>query len=226
MPSVFITGCNRGIGLEFAHQFAAAGWRVHAACRQPASASALNSVAGEVRVHALDIADDGQIAAVAAVLGNEPLDLLINNAGIMRRNDGLGSTDVGAWLDLFRVNSIAPLRLAEALLPALERGARKLIVSITSKMGSIADNGSGGSYAYRSSKAALNMAMKSLAVDLQPRGFTVVVFHPGWVKTDMGGAGATVAPKDSVAGMRAKIAALTPADNGGFFNFDGKKLPW
>jgi NAD(P)-dependent dehydrogenase (short-subunit alcohol dehydrogenase family) len=225
MPTVFITGANRGIGLELTRQYAADGWRVHAACRDPKSASELGAVKGDVAVHPLDVTDDGQIDALAGRLEGEAIDLLINNAGILD-DDSFGHTDTTKWLRAFRVNSIAPLHLLERFAPHLERGKLKRAVSLTSRMGSIADNHSGGDYIYRSSKAALNAAMKSASIDLKGKGIIVAVFHPGWVKTAMGGPNAAVDVKTSVSGLRARIAALTPADTGRFFSYDGKELPW
>ena len=212
MPTVLITGANRGIGLAFAQSYAADGWRVHAAARNPARAGELKKTQGDLAVHAFEVTDEKQLAALAKTLRGEPIDVLINNAGVA------GEEDTEGWLRTFAVNSIAPVRVAQALLPSLERGRNKVIASITSGMGSIADNTSGGSYAYRSSKAALNMAMKSLSVDLASRGFTVLVLNPGWVKTDMGGAGARLKPADSVARMRRVIDTAGPAVNGTFFN--------
>jgi len=226
MPTVLVTGANRGIGLEFARQYAADGWRVHAACRRPDTADDLKAVAGDVRIHKLDVSDDRQIADLAQELSGEPLDVLINNAGVMGARTGLGETDTGVWLDTFRINTIAPLHMVECFLNHLERGQQKRIVNLTSRMGSIADNTSGGYYIYRSSKAALNAVTKSLAIDLAPRGIIAVVFHPGWVQTDMGGPGATISPAQSVGAMRAKIAALTAGDSGSFFNYDGSQIPW
>ncbi|HTO81439.1 MAG TPA: SDR family oxidoreductase [Methylomirabilota bacterium] len=226
MPTVLITGANRGIGLEFARQYAADGWRVLAACRRPAAAPELKAIKGDVQVHALDMREDAQIPALAMTLAEERIDILVNNAGVIGPREHFGKTDTQAWLDVFHVNSIAPAHMAEAFADHLERGQRKLIVNITSKMGSLADNTSGGSYIYRSSKAALNMVAKTLAVDLASRGITVVLFHPGWVRTDMGGPGALITPKESVSAMRDKISTLGSADNGKFFNFDGRPLPW
>ena len=226
MSTILITGANRGIGLEFVRQYAAEGWRVHAACRDPDKAAELKVVKGDVRLHRLDVTDEGQIDALEAALAGEPIDILINNAGVRGMGDSFGSTEVAGWLETLRVNAIAPVRVSEGLITNLERGHRKLIVNITSRLGSVAENSSGGSYAYRSSKAALNMAAKSMSVDLKGRGITVVVFHPGWVQTDMGGSGAPVTPPESVAGMRAKIAKLTAADSGHFFNYTGQPIPW
>ena len=189
---VLITGANRGIGLELARQYASAGWRVHACCRQPERAVELNRVAaasaGRLSVHPLDVTSPAQIAALPTALGDEPLDLLINNAGIYGQDDAsFGNTDVRAWLQAFHVNAIAPLKVMEALVEPVARSGRRVMACVSSKMGSMADNRSGGSYVYRSSKAALNAVVMSAAVDLRHRGVTVVALNPGWVKTDMGG---------------------------------------
>jgi NAD(P)-dependent dehydrogenase (short-subunit alcohol dehydrogenase family) len=220
MPTVLITGANRGIGLAFAQSYAADGWRVIAACRSPARATDLKKVRGDVVLHPLEVTDEAQVAALGKALKGEAIDVLINNAGVA------GESDTQGWLDTFAVNSIAPVRIAQALRPHLERGEKKVVASITSGMGSIADNTSGGSYAYRSSKAALNAAMKSLSVDWASRGFAVIVLNPGWVKTDMGGSGARLAPADSVKRMRRIIDSAGPDQNGRFFNYDGKDYPW
>ena len=225
MPTVFITGSNRGIGLEFARQYAAEGWRVHAACRDPAKATDLEAAKGDVTVHRLDVTDDAAIDGLARELEGEAVDVLINNAGILNR-DSFGHTDTDTWLRAFHINCIAPVHVLERFAPHLDRGALKRAIALTSRMGSIADNTSGGSYIYRSSKAALNAAMRSAAIDLRAKGITVVLFHPGWVKTDMGGASAPLDPMTSVSNLRARIAALTPADSGRFFDCDGKELPW
>ena len=226
MATVLVTGANRGIGLEFVRQYAADGWRVHAACRDPDKAVELKGIKGDVRLHRLDVTNEGQINALEVALAGEPIDILVNNAGVRGMGDSFGSTEVAGWLETLRVNAIAPVRVSEGLITNLERGQRKLIVNITSKLGSVAENSSGGSYAYRSSKAALNMAARSMSVDLKGRGITVVVFHPGWVQTDMGGSGAPVTPSESVSGMRAKIAKLSAADSGHFFNYTGQPIPW
>ncbi len=229
MPSILITGANRGLGLEFARQYGAEGWRVYASCRDPGAADALNGLAGEhdgLTAHRLDVTDDGQIAALAGALGDEPIDVLLNNAGISGgARSGFGEIDYARWPETLRVNTLGPARMAEAFVAPLTRGGRKLMVCISSRMGSIAQN-SGGYYAYRSSKAALNAVVASLAVDLAPRGITVVAFHPGWVATDMGGAGAPLSPAESVRGMRAVIERLAPADTGRFLNYDGAEIPW
>jgi len=224
MPTALVTGANRGIGLEFVRQYAGAGWHVIATCRKPDTAAELKAVAGTVEIHRLDVTDAGQIAALAQTLKGRPIDLLINNAGIMGHGT-IGRIDYAAWEEVLRVNTLAPVRIVEALLPNVAASERRQIVALTSRMGSIAESG-GGYYAYRSSKAALNAAMHALAADLKAQRITVALFHPGWVKTDMGGPGALVAPRDSVAGMRAVIERLRPADSGRFFNYDGSEIPW
>ncbi len=226
MPNVLITGSNRGIGLEFTRSFAADGWRVHACCRHPDKATALKALDGDIVPHRLDVTDGLQAASLARELADEPLDLLINNAGIYGPRDAFGKTDKEAWAEVFKVNAMAPMRMAERFADHLAKGDRKLLANISSRMGSIAQNDGGGSYIYRSSKAALNMVGKGLAVDLAPHGITVVMFHPGWVQTDMGGAEADLTPAESVASMRKVLDRLTPADSGRFFSYDGSEIPW
>jgi NAD(P)-dependent dehydrogenase (short-subunit alcohol dehydrogenase family) len=229
MPTVLITGANRGIGLALARGYAAEGWRLHACCRHPDKAEDLKALkveAGErVAIHRLDVTDGLKVASLSRELADEAIDLLINNAGVSGRG-GFGETDYDRWQAVFAVNSFAPLRLAEHFVEQIARGERKLIVNISSKMGSIAANVNSDSIVYRASKTALNQISKCLSVALGPRGITVVVFHPGWVSTDMGGAEAPVTPEDSAAGIRSVIERVTPADNGRFFNYDGEELPW
>ena len=228
MPSVLITGANRGIGLAFARSFAADGWRLHACCRHPDRAEDLKALAeeGAVKLHRLDVTDGLRVAALARELAEEPIDILLNNAGIMGPKTGFGETDYDEWLPVFAVNTLGPMRMAERFVEQVAQSRRKLIVHITSRMGSIGENSSGGKYIYRSSKAALNMAAKGMALDLAERGITVVMFHPGWVQTDMGGPRAQVTPADSVAGMRAVMERLTPDDSGRFFAYDGSAIEW
>jgi NAD(P)-dependent dehydrogenase (short-subunit alcohol dehydrogenase family) len=231
MPTVLITGAGRGLGLEFCGQFAAAGWRVYAACRNPDGADALNAMAseaaGSVTIHRLDVTNHEQIDAVARELEGEGLDLLLNNAGVYgSQHKDFGDIDYASWVDTLRANTLGPMRVAEGFVGHVARSRRKLIVCISSKMGSIADNAGGGAYIYRSSKAALNVVVKSLAVDLRDRGITVVAFHPGWVATDMGGSKAPLTPTESVAAMRALIERLSPADSGRFLNYDGAEILW
>ncbi len=230
-PVVLVTGANRGLGLEFARQYAADGWKVHAACRAPADASGLQKLAaasdGCIELLAIDVTDSGSVRAAAAKLADVPIDLLVNNAGVgAPKGQKLGSLDYAAWQCVLDANTLGPMRVAEAFLGNVEKGGQKKIVAITSGMGSIADNGSGGSYAYRSSKAAVNMVVKSLSIDLAPRGITCIVMNPGWVRTDMGGPGGRLSPQESISGMRKVIAGLKPEDSGKFFNYDGRNYPW
>ncbi|MDP6883102.1 MAG: SDR family oxidoreductase [Rhodospirillales bacterium] len=227
MPTVMITGASRGLGLEFTRQYAADGWRVIATCRTPADAGALAGVKGTVEVHPLDVADHATIAALAETLDGQTIDLLLNNAGIYgTRPADLGTIDYPAWNEVMRVNVMGPLKVAEQFTEHVAQSGRKLMVAMSSRVGSIAANDSGGAYIYRSSKAALNAVMKSLSVDLAARGIAVVMFHPGWVTTDMGGAGAALDAPESVAAMIEAIAALDLEDGGRFINYDGTEVPW
>ncbi|MBM4200775.1 MAG: SDR family oxidoreductase [Gammaproteobacteria bacterium] len=231
MPTVLITGANRGLGLEFCRQYLESGWNVLACCRSPGAASALGTrspAGGTLTQHALDVADFQAIDALAASLGNTPIDILINNAGVYgdTRDRRLGQLDYPRWADVLRINALAPVKLTEALLGNLKAGQRKLVVAVSSLMGSIADNGSGGSMLYRSSKAALNAAMKTLSIDLRTTGIGTLILHPGWVRTDMGGPEAPTLPPESVAGMRRVIEGFTPALSGRFLDFRGSEMPW
>jgi len=230
MPSIIITGANRGLGLEFARQYAEAGWRVYAGCREPHCAGDLHDLARthpKVSYHGVDVRDHKQIDALAGDLAHEKIDILLNNAGIYHdHGESFGHLDYDAWTESFRVNTLAAAKMAEAFFLHIARSEKRLIVAITSLMGSIADNGSGGYYPYRSSKAALNAVMKSLSIDLKPKKIGALILHPGWVKTDMGGPNAEITPEISVRGMRKVIDDFTMNDTGKFFSYDGKELPW
>ena len=226
MPTILLTGASRGLGIEFVKHYAAAGWRVHA-CARDIDAAALKAVKGDVRRHTLDVLDFAATAKLASSLEGEAIDVLLANAGIAGREAGeLGRIDADVWLETFRVNALAPVKLAEAFVDHVAASQRKAMVAISSRLGSIGLNHEGGRYAYRASKAALNMAWKSLATDTKARGLTCVVLHPGWVSTDMGGAQAPVTPPASVAGMTKVIEGLKPADSGGFINYDGARFEW
>lgn len=227
MPTVFITGASQGLGLEFARQYAADGWRVIGTCREPATADALAHLQGDVEIHPLDVTDHDQIQALAKTLKRQTIDVLLNNAGIYGpRPTPFGHVDYEAWRQVMNVNAMAPLKVCESFVDHVAAGDLKIMAALTSKMGSIADNSSGGSYIYRSSKVALNAVMKSLAVDLESRGITVFVLHPGWVKTDFGGPSALISADESVSGMRSVISGARLDDSGAFFNYDGKSIPW
>lgn len=229
--TVLITGTNRGIGLELVRQYLADGWKVIAACRQPERAIELNRLAeagrGELIIQPLDVGNQTQIKNLRAVLGDTPLDILINNAGVYgQKNGGFGAVDTDIWLETLRINVIAPMMMMEVFADAVAASAHRLIVNMSSKMGSMADNGSGGSYVYRSSKAALNAVTVSAAVDLRPRGITVIAMHPGWVRTDMGGPSALIDVGECATGMRRVLEALQHADSGKFLSYKGEEIPW
>ena len=227
MPSVLITGANRGLGLEFTRQYAADGWRVFAACRDPAGARDLAAVEGDVSAETLDVDDGSQVAALANKLSGQPIDVLINNAGIYGPKDVTRDTVVyDAWGQVFRTNAMSPLAVSAAFAANVAQGGQKKIITLSSIMGSIAENDSSGDFIYRSSKAAVNAVMKSLAGDLKSEGITVAVLHPGWVRTDMGGPDAAIEAPESVTGMRAVIAGLKESDSGRFLNYDGTEIPW
>jgi NAD(P)-dependent dehydrogenase (short-subunit alcohol dehydrogenase family) len=231
MSIALITGANRGLGLEFAQQYLADGWQVYAACRDPASASELRRLAknsnGKLRLLAMDVTDPASIHATATELDGQAIDLLLNNAGVIGPpGQIIGNIDYDAWAEVLAINTIGPMRVSEAFVEHVARSDRKLIVTLTSGMGSIADNTSGGSIVYRSSKAAVNMVMRSLAIDLAPRGITCVVVNPGWVRTDMGGPNATLEPSESISALRRLIASLGPEHSGKFFNHTGREYPW
>ncbi|HEY9200947.1 MAG TPA: SDR family oxidoreductase [Gammaproteobacteria bacterium] len=230
MNTLLVTGSNRGIGLEIVRQYAQLGWQIHACCRQPNNAQELQSLAknnSAIQIHPLDISDETQIAALADELKDSSIDLLFNNAGIYgQQNASFGNTDSQQWLDCFYINCIAQLKMCEAFVEQVARSQHKTIASMSSKMGSMADNGSGGSYVYRSSKAALNAAMKSVSIDLKPRGIKVAILHPGWVLTDMGGPHAEISTAESVQQMRTTLENLTLDTSGSFFEIDGSIIPW
>ncbi len=225
--TVVITGCNRGLGLEFVRQLAPLSERIVAACREPGAAQELTRLAasaGNIEVVPLDVCDPAQINQLDEGLNGSAVDLLVNNAGV-------GNWDsyplaVDAWEQVFRINTVAPIKLSEALVDHVAASRRRLIANVTSKMGSIADNNSGGSIIYRSSKAALNAASRSFALDHAERGVTTLLFHPGWVRTDMGGPNGLIDAPESVAGMITVLSAATPSQNGNFFDYAGDEVPW
>ena len=225
MPSTLITGANRGLGFEFARHYLADGWQVYAACRDPASASELRRLAEDKL--AMDLTDPASIRAAATELDGQAIDLLLNNAGIIGpRGQTIGNIDYEAWAEVLAVNTMGPMRVSEAFVEHVASSERKLIVTLTSGMGSIADNTSGGSIVYRSSKAAVNMVVRSLTIDLAPRGITCVVVNPGWVRTDMGGPNASLEPSESISALRRLIATFGPEQSGKFFNHTGREYPW
>lgn len=226
MPTVLITGANRGIGLELTRQYASAGWEVIACCRKPKEATALAKLKGGIELRPLDVAKPASIAKLAAAMKGRTIDVLLNNAGILGRRAGFGKAESKEFLAIMQVNALGPLLMAQSFWPLVKRGQQRKIAAITSGMGSIAGGANGGSYAYRSSKAALNMVMKNLANDLGEKGILTAAISPGWVKTDMGGKNAPLAVTESAAGIIKVIAGLDAARSGGFFNYNGQILPW
>ncbi|WP_304640140.1 SDR family oxidoreductase [Pseudomonas sp.] len=220
MKHVLITGANRGIGLELARHYAQAGQQVIGVCRE--SSPELQQVATRV-LAGVDVTSESDVAHLTDSLEDLQLDLLINNAGILQ-NEELGIIDFDSIRWQMEVNAYAPLRVTQALLPLIAEGGK--IANITSRMGSIADNDSGGRYGYRASKAALNAFGKSLAIDLRPRGVAVAQIHPGYVKTRMVGFSGMISPEEAARGIAARIAALNLDNSGSFWHSNGEVLPW
>jgi NAD(P)-dependent dehydrogenase (short-subunit alcohol dehydrogenase family) len=230
--TVLITGASRGLGLEFVRQYGSDGWEVIACARAPERASSLKSIAaesdGRVALHALDVTEHSAIDALAKKLDGRAIDVLINCAGAMGgRGSSFGASDYAEWDALFRLNTFAPMKMAEAFVTHVARSEQKKIVSLSTLMASMARNTLGGFYAYRASKAALNALTVSMALDLGRRhGIVAAVIHPGWVRTDMGGPRAEIDAPTSVTGMRSVIAGLTRERAGRFWSYDGSELPW
>ena len=224
-----VTGANRGIGLALAQALLRQGATVHAGVRRPAEAHALaeagQSSGGRLHLHALDVSRDDAVHAFAKALPEGPLHLLINNAGVnLDGRAGVADVTGEVMTNTFNSNTLGPLRLVQALMPRLRATPQARVANISSVMGSLAENSSGGSVAYRTSKTALNMVTQCLA--LAEKEIIFLTMHPGWVQTEMGGAGAPVTPADSAAGLLAQMAAAKGADSGHFVRFDGKRAAW
>lgn len=223
-----ITGANRGIGLEFTKQLTARGEYVEAGARSPQQCDELNAICAReparLRIHNCDVASDTSVRAFASAVGDTPIDVIINNAGVMGKMQSLEDLDLDDLVQTMQINAIGAIRITRALLPNLKRGVGRKIVHISSGMGSISDNTSGGAYAYRMSKAALNMASRSMSLDLKSHKLISVVFNPGWVQTDMGGPGATTPVSESVSKMIGIIDRLTLEQSGTFIDFRGHNL--
>jgi NAD(P)-dependent dehydrogenase (short-subunit alcohol dehydrogenase family) len=224
MSTWLVTGANRGIGLELCRQLAARGDEVIATAREPARADELGRLG--VRVEALDVGDQTSARRLAAALGDVAVDVLVNNAGRGGAGPGIDELDWAIVADYFSVNAIGSMRVVQALLPALRRGREKKIVQLSSDLASIGDNRSGGLYAYRASKAALNMFNRTLAHELAPEGFTCLALHPGWLQTDMGGPRAPVPVAEGVARVLGLLDSAGPDDSGKFLNTQGAELAW
>lgn len=238
MPTLLITGANRGLGLNLLKLYDQEGWTIHACCRNPDSATDLQAVAddsaGRVTLHPLDVEDPSTIAGLKTALGATPIDMLINMAGYLgekalREPDGLqpfGVTDYDVMEKAYRINCVGPLRVCEALVDNVEASDQKTIINVSSIVGSIGGDTFGNFYMYRPSKTALNAITHAMAINLKDRGITVIPFHPGFTKTDMGGPTADIEIEDSVTGIKAVLDKVTIADTGRYLTWDGGELPW
>ena len=230
MANVLITGANRGIGLELARGYAAAGDRVFACCRSPEGADKLGDLArssgGRVSVLGMDVGDGDSIAAAAKAVGGAPIDILINNAGVLGGHpQTLESIDFDAWMDALRVMVVGPFRVIQTFLPNLKAAAAPKVMTVTSQLAA-STWPLGGTYAYASAKAGVNKVMQIMALDLKGDNIAVAMIHPGWVKTDMGGPGADLTPEESAAGIRKVIANLGSESSGKFYKWNGDIHPW
>jgi NAD(P)-dependent dehydrogenase (short-subunit alcohol dehydrogenase family) len=238
MPTLLITGANRGLGFGLTELYVADGWRIFACVRAPQKAAALSALAakadGRLTLHPLDVEDHASVEALGRALRGQPIDVLLNVAGwygsrINSEPGGLGKfgeSDFAEWERIYRINVIGPMKMAETFVDNVAASQQKKLVSLTSIIGSIGGNPSGMMYGYRASKAALNAVMKAMAIDLKARGIIAVPLHPGWVRTEMGGPNADIDTPESVHGMKKVIDGLTPADSGRFLAYDGSELPW
>ena len=229
MNTMLITGANRGLGLEFTRQYAEAGWKVFACCRSPESAQSLIQLAKahDVEFQKLDVTNESDINRLAVLLDGRPIDHLILNAGVLgEKCANLGEMTQADWLEVLTINTVAPALLIQALRENVASSELKTIVGISSRVSSLDDNGSGGMYSYRASKAAFNQILVSAARNLSEQGVKTIALHPGWVQTDMGGTDASFTVEESVTGMRKVIGELTVDDSGCFKVFDGSSVAW
>lgn len=233
MPTLMLTGANRGLGLELTRQFADLQWQVLACCRRPDVATELQQIAAQqpqVTLYPLDVTDVDAIQRLSAELADVSIDILLNNAAIFGPRGievgDVGAAEVAAWLDVFQTNSIAPWLVTQAFLPQVARSARKIVAIMSSRAGSLTENTSGGMPIYRSSKTAVNQVVVSLAHALRPQGITVTALHPGWVHTEMGGVEAPLSPQKSAKGLVKVLQGLTVAQSGGFYDYRGEEIDW
>jgi NAD(P)-dependent dehydrogenase (short-subunit alcohol dehydrogenase family) len=223
MATVLVTGCDTGLGVEFARQYAEEGHRVIATCLDPAGATESAAIRGDIELVKLDVTDHGAIEALSQRLRHDTIDILLSNAGIARPHPPFGETDYVLWQRILATNLIGPMKIAESFVEQVGRSELKMMAFVSSRMGSIALNNSGGSYAYRSSKAGLNMIVKTLAVDLAPRQICVLALHPGWAATEPEG---RVPVVESVNGMRGVIHRAGRHHTGSFVTYHDQPLPW
>tara|TARA_B100000900_G_scaffold310855_1_gene269593 strand:- start:17 stop:709 length:693 start_codon:yes stop_codon:yes gene_type:complete len=230
MTSVLITGANRGLGFGFVKSFLAKNINVICTTRNISGSKELleckKNYPDNLEILELDLLEENSENILSDLLSDKPIDIFINNAGVGNSNQRFGVVSSKPWLDVLKVNLIAPLTLTQSIIENIKKGSEKKIYFLSSQLGSIGDNTSGGMYIYRSSKTALNQVVKSLSVDLKPMGITVISLHPGWVKTDMGGPNAPVQIDESIKGMMQVIDKTDIRDTGRFLNYDGKELPW
>ncbi len=230
MTNVLVTGANRGLGLGFVTNYLGKNVNVVSTTRDIKSSRELLSLKEKfpdnLEIFELDLLKESAGDTLANFLGERPIDILINNAGIGSTNQHFQAVSPKPWLEVLKVNLIAPLMVTQSIIDNVKKGVDKKIYFLSSQLGSIGDNTSGGMYIYRSSKTGLNQVVKSLSVDLKPQGITVVSLHPGWVKTDMGGPNAPVSIDESIEGMTQVIHTTDIRDTGRFLNYDGKELPW
>ena len=230
MTNVLVTGANRGLGLGFVKHYLGKNVKVVSTTRDLKSSKELLAIKerfpNNLEIFELDLLKESAGYTLANFLGDKPIDILINNAGVGSSNQHLQAVSPKPWLEMLKVNLIAPLMVTQSIIDNVKKGSDKKIYFLSSQLGSIADNTSGGMYMYRSSKTGLNQVVKSLSVDLKPQGITVVSLHPGWVKTDMGGPNAPVSIDESIGGIMQVIDATDIRDTGRFLNYDGKELPW
>ena len=232
MASVLVTGGNRGLGLEWVRQYAAEGWRVYATCRQPTEARELVELADRekgISIHRLDVTKPDEINALSVELMQAPIDVLVNNAGVYLEKFmevGLRRLRYEDWLYTFQVNSLGAVRVTEAFREHVGQSEKRLVVVISTHMASIADIASPGAYYYRSTKAALNAVMEGFTHELRPKGIGVLILHPGWVHTRMGGEGTSLMPPESVRGMRSVIDQFDMSRSGHFYSHDGVEISW
>lgn len=228
--TVLITGANRGLGLALTHACLRRDDKVFACCRDPYHAKSLHQLAEVypgLQIHQLDVAHGQDYLELKQALGDEALDLIIANAGVFGpQTQGFGQTNYHQWGEVFAINTMASLRLAEQFIDNLKHGTQSTLLCISSIMASMADNQEGGYYLYRSSKAALNAVVKSLALDLADQHIKVFLMHPGWLKTEMGGDEAPMQADEAAVIMLETLSKLTPERSGEFLRYDGKALPW
>jgi NAD(P)-dependent dehydrogenase (short-subunit alcohol dehydrogenase family) len=232
MSTILVTGSNRGLGLEWVRQYAREGHRVYATCRHPSEAYELQKLGQEfagVSIHRMDVTKVDELYAMSVEILEEPVDILISNAGIYLekyRDVALGSLNYMDWMKTFEINALGPVRVVETFLPNVVRSSRRQVVVTSTHMASIADFAVPGAYYYRSTKAALNAVMEGLSHELEQQGVGLLIVHPGHVKTRMGGGGTTLMPPESVQGMKALVDQFTMQDTGRFIRYDGVEMPW